>query len=194
MHSIDWDSSSLTVVRMTILSFRARPAGWREIPCFYSLGMRFFKVKPFRMTLFSRAVAHLSFRMNMRNLLLLSSRTHVRDLIQNALFGRRFFDTSRLRMTSHRKDSTSYQETLHWRSVQNDMPSTSYTHREILLHYHSEPRLRASVRDLQPSLWEIFGVNSEQHHTAKIITLCERIFDAPPLGSPYLSWNKNLSE
>ena len=29
----------------------------------------------------------------------LSSRTHVRDLIRNVLFGRRFFDTSRLRMT-----------------------------------------------------------------------------------------------
>ena len=51
---------------------------------------RFFKAKPFRMTL-------------------LSSRTQVRDLIPSALFGRRFFGVIPLRMTLHHKNFIAWQ-------------------------------------------------------------------------------------
>ena len=91
------DSSSLTVVRMTCifkggspLSFQARPVARRGISSFLlvtvaivlSLGGRFFKAKPFRMTL-------------------MSSRTKLRDLMQNVLLGMRFFTSLTLHSEWH---------------------------------------------------------------------------------------------
>ena len=46
--SLKRDSSSLVVVRMTVMSFRVKPVGWRGIPNYYC--RRFFGVIPLRMT------------------------------------------------------------------------------------------------------------------------------------------------